>query len=101
MNTEIQAKEEQVAKPKHRKTFEGIVVCAKSDKTISVLVERQYADKTYKKIVKKSKKFLAHSENPDCAEGDLVQIEECRPISKRKSFILKSIVRKSGKGGGK
>ncbi len=78
-----------------KKTFQGKVVSTKAEKTIVVLVETQRQDKTYKKIVKRRKKFMAHlPAEMSCAEGDVVTIEECRPISKRKTFILKSVDRK-------
>ena len=77
-----------------KKTFQGKVISNKSSKTILVLVETQKTHKTYRKIVKKRKKFMAHDPSSECKEGDLVTIEECRPISRRKSFILKSVDRK-------
>lgn len=89
-NSPLKAEE----KPKNKKKFVGIVVSNKSQKTISVLVERQVQDSTYKKIVTKHRKFMAHDEEEACHEGDLVEIEETRPISKRKSFCLKRIIRK-------
>lgn len=83
-------------KPKlGKKTFTGKVVSTKAEKTIVVVVETQRSDKRYNKIVKRRKKFMAHNEDPNCGEGDIVTIEECRPISKRKTFILKSIDRKA------
>lgn len=78
-----------------KKTFQGKVVSTKSQKTIVVLIETQQMDKTYKKIMKRRKKFMAHlPEEMSCSEGDVVTIEECRPISKRKTFILKSVDKK-------
>jgi small subunit ribosomal protein S17 len=81
-------------KAKNKKKFVGIVVSNKSQKTILVLVERQVQDSTYKKIVTKHRKFMAHDEEEVCQEGDLVEIEESRPISKRKAFCFKRIIRK-------
>ncbi len=88
----MQDKDQNKECEKYRKNFSGKVVSTKMEKTITVLIERQIQDKKYKKIVKRRKKLLAHV--PDglvCAEGDFVTIESCRPISKNKSFILKSI----------
>lgn len=78
-----------------KKRFSGKVVSTKAEKTISVLIETQRQDKRYKKIVKRRKKFMAHNENTPCSEGDFVTIEECRPISKNKTFILVSVDRKA------
>jgi small subunit ribosomal protein S17 len=62
------------------------------DKTIAVLIERQVEHPIYKKYLRKSTKLLAHDENGDCAEGDVVAIEECRPLSKRKAWRLQRVI---------
>ena len=67
------------------RTLVGEVVSNKMDKTIAVLVERRVEHPIYKKYVRKSTRLLAHDENNECGEGDTVEIEECRPISKSKS----------------
>lgn len=77
-----------------KKTFTGKVISAKCPKTILVLVETQRQDTRYKKIIKRRKKFMAHDEECVCNEGDVVIIEETRPISKRKCFLFKQIVKK-------
>jgi len=69
---------------KSRKVRIGVVASNKMDKPISVLVERKLMHPIYGKFVKKSKKFFAHDENNDCNIGDLVKIEESRPLSKLK-----------------
>ena len=71
-----------------KRILQGVVVSAKQDKTVVVSVERQVMHPVYKKIVKKSKKFAAHDENNQCKVGDRVSIEECRPISKNKSWTV-------------
>ena len=68
--------------------LQGVVVSDKQDKTVVVSVERQVMHPVYKKIVKKSKKFAAHDENNQCKVGDRVSIQECRPISKNKSWTV-------------
>lgn len=73
----------------------GTVVSDKMDKTIVVLVERQFKHPLYKKIVRKHKKFKAHDANNDARMGDTVLITECRPMSKDKTFILKEIIERS------
>lgn len=71
-----------------RRIMEGKVVSDAQDKTVTVLVERRFMHPLYKKYVKKSNKFAAHDENNACKKGDVVSIEECRPISKRKSWVV-------------
>ena len=65
------------------------------DKTITVVVERRIKHPIYGKYIKRSKKIHAHDEKNQCQEGDLVTIEETRPISKTKSWKLSSIDRKA------
>ncbi|MGH8582754.1 MAG: 30S ribosomal protein S17 [Gammaproteobacteria bacterium] len=74
------------------RTFVGQVVSNKMDKTIAVLVERKVVHPLYKKYVRRSTKLLAHDEANECQEGDVVAIEECRPLSRRKSWRLQRII---------
>lgn len=69
-----------------RRVMEGRVVSDKMDKTVTVLVERRTMHPIYKKYVKQSAKYSAHDEANIFRTGDTVSIEECAPISKRKSF---------------
>lgn len=69
-----------------RRVLEGKVVSNKQNKTVTVLVERQVRDPLYGKIIRRSAKYAAHDENNSWKVGDLVSIEECRPISKRKTW---------------
>lgn len=71
-----------------RRVLEGLVVSDKMDKTITVLVERRYMHPIYKKYLKRTDKYAAHDEHNAAKEGDKVQIMECAPISKRKSWTL-------------
>jgi|TARA_B110000305_G_C19127826_1_gene487447 small subunit ribosomal protein S17 len=66
----------------------GIVVSNNMDKSIVVKIERKIKHPIYKKTIKRSKKYVAHDENNECKIGDLVQIAECRPLSKRKRYRL-------------
>ena len=77
------------------RTVEGKVVSNKAEKTISVLVERRVKHPLYGKFIRKSTKFLAHDEDNQCGEGDTVVIEECRPLSKNKSWRLVKVVEKA------
>mgnify|MGYP000420087364 FL=1 len=78
-----------------RKERVGIVTSQKMDKSITVLVERREKHAMYGKFLKKSNKFLAHDENNDCKEGDLVRIAETRPLSKRKRWRLAEIIERA------
>ena len=69
----------------------GTVVSNKMDKTITLRVERRVKHPVYGKFVRKSKKIHAHDAENLCSIGDVVTVEECRPISKTKSWILKSV----------
>ena len=60
----------------------------KQDKTVVVRVERRYAHPVLKKTVRSSKKYHAHDETNACKEGDVVRIEESRPISKQKRWVV-------------
>lgn len=71
-----------------RRVLTGRVVSDKTDKTVTVLVERRVMHPLYKKFIRRSKKYAAHDEANLCKEGDVVSIEECRPISKTKSWLV-------------
>jgi small subunit ribosomal protein S17 len=71
-----------------KRVLQGIVVSDKGDKTVIVRVERRVMHPVYKKFVTRSKKYAAHDEANSFHTGDAVQIEESRPISKRKSWIV-------------
>lgn len=71
-----------------RRVMEGKVVSDAMDKTVTVLVERRTMHPIYKKYVKQSAKYAAHDENNAFRTGDFVTIEECRPISKRKCWMV-------------
>jgi len=81
---------------KIQRTLTGRVVSDKMDKTITVLIERRVTHPLYGKIVTRSKKYHAHDEKNECHEGDLVTIEECRPISKTKAWRVAKLVEKVG-----
>lgn len=79
---------------KVRRTLQGRVVSDKMDKTVTVLVERRVKHPLYGKVITRSAKYHAHSVD-GAAEGDLVEIEECRPISKSKSWKVVRVVEKA------
>ena len=69
-----------------KRVLQGTVVSDKGEKTIVVKVERRVMHDRLHKVIRKSKKYLAHDENNECKIGDQVRIEECRPISKLKNW---------------
>ena len=86
-----------MAEAQLKRTLTGKVVSDKMDKTITVLIERRVKHPIYGKIVSKSTKLKAHDENNECGIGDVVTIEESRPLSKSKSWSLQTIVERAAK----
>lgn len=78
-----------------KRTLTGTVVSDKMDKTVTVLVERKTKHPLLGKVLRVSKKYHAHDENNEFHEGDLVSIEECRPLSKTKSWRVTKLVEKA------
>ncbi len=79
---------------KRRKTKLGRVVSDKMDKTVVVAVESYRRHLIYKKAVRRIKKFKAHDEQNSCQQGDMVRIEETRPLSKEKHWRVVEVVSK-------
>ena len=87
---------EEISKPaSNKRTLNGRVVSDKMAKTVTVLVERRMKHPLYGKYVTLTKKYHAHDENGDFHEGDLVEIEECRPLSKTKAWRVTKLLEKS------
>ena len=80
---------------KAARSVTGRVVSNKADKTISVVIERRVKHPLYKKYVRRSTKVLAHDEENTCQEGDWVLVEECRPISRHKSWRLVKVLERA------
>ena len=78
-----------------RRTLQGRVVSDKMNKTVTVLIERKVKHPVIGKILVRSKKYHAHIEGIDALSGDLVQIEECAPISKTKSWRVMKVIEKA------
>ncbi len=81
-------------KAKVERSISGKVVSNKMDKTIVVLGERKVKHPLYGKFIRRSTKYHAHDENNECGVGDTVEIRECRPLSKTKSWLLVKVVDK-------
>jgi small subunit ribosomal protein S17 len=71
-----------------KRVLTGRVTSDKMNKTVTVLVNRRVMHPIYKKFIRRSKKYAAHDEANLCKTGDMVRIEECRPISKRKTWMV-------------
>ncbi|MDG6093914.1 30S ribosomal protein S17 [Acetobacter sp. AN02] len=71
-----------------KRILSGRVTSDKMDKTITVLVDRRVMHPLYKKFIRRSKKYAAHDELNECKVGDTVRIEECAPISRRKTWTV-------------
>ena len=81
--------------PRKRKELIGQVVSNRMKKTIAVQVVRQKSHPLYTRVIAKAKKFYAHDEKNEAHVGDVVRLEETRPLSKLKRWRLKEIVRKT------
>lgn len=77
-----------------KRTLTGTVVSDKMDKTVTVLVERKVKHPLLGKIIRLSKKYHAHDEANEFHAGDIVTIEECRPLSKTKAWRVAKLVQK-------
>jgi small subunit ribosomal protein S17 len=71
----------------------GTVVSAKMDKTIIITVENKYSHPIYRKTLKKNQRFMAHDEQNECQLGDIVKIIEVRPLSRKKRWSVKQILK--------
>ena len=75
-----------------RRDLQGVVTSTGMDKSITVRVERRYKHTKYGKYLSAHKKYIAHDEDGKAGMGDIVQISECRPISKRKRWRLVAVL---------
>ena len=77
---------------RHRKFRTGLVISNSMEKTVSVSVIRRYQHPLYKKVVRKTKKILAHDEKNSCNVGDVVQVVETRPLSRHKRWRVQAVI---------
>lgn len=94
-NNDVDVTETSLRKKAVKKVLQGKVTSNKADKTIVVAVERQVRHPLYKKYFKRTKKFMAHDPNNECNIGDVVKIQEHRPLSKMKRWMLIEVVTKA------
>ena len=78
---------------KVKKVITGTVVSNKMDKTVVVSVERKFIHPTFKKVVKRTKKFRCHDEKNECSVGDFISMREVRPLSKTKRWNLEKVLK--------
>ncbi len=78
-----------------KRTLQGVVTSNAGDKSATIMIERRIKHPLYGKFVKRSTKIRLHDETNECNEGDTILIEECRPMSKTKSWKLVKIVEKA------
>lgn len=78
-----------------KRRFIGVVVNNKMQKTILVMVENNVLHPIYKKYIKRRAKFMAHDEKSECKIGDTVEIQESKPISRHKRWVVKRIVERT------
>ena len=93
--TEIAGEQAQSAIQGKRQEKVGVVTSNKMQKTVVVTVERQVIHRLYKRVVRRSKNFLAHDEKNECRVGDTVRIQETRPLSGHKRWRVMEIVAKA------
>ncbi len=79
----------------NKRTLTGRIVSDKMDKTVTVLVERRVKHPLYGKIITSSRKYHAHDEKDEYHEGDMVMIEESRPLSKTKAWRVVKLLEKA------
>lgn len=84
-----------MSEQKTKRTLIGRVVSDKMDKTVTVLVERRVKHPMYDKIIVRSKKYHAHNDENQAKAGDLVEIQEARPMSKTKSWAVIKLLEKA------
>lgn len=84
-----------MAHSENKRRLVGIVVSDKMEKTAVVSVERQFPHPKYKKLLKRTSRYKVHDETNSARVGDRVLVEECRPLSKGKRWLLKNVIEKA------
>ena len=78
-----------------KRTLQGVVTSSAGDKSATIMIERRIKHPIYGKFIKRSTKIRLHDEANECNKGDTILIEECRPMSKTKSWKLVKVVEKA------
>ena len=79
----------------NKRTLQGVVTSCAGDKSATIMIERRIKHPVYGKFINRSTKIRLHDETNECNKGDTILIEECRPMSKTKSWKLVKIVEKA------
>jgi len=79
----------------NKRTLVGRVASDRMNKTVTVIVERRVKHAMYNKIIVRTSKYHAHNDNDEAKVGDVVEIEECRPVSKTKSWIVTKLLQRA------
>lgn len=80
-----------------RRRLVGRVISSKMDKTVVVAIERRKLHPIYKKVVKTTKKVMAHDESNEIQEGALVRVVESRPLSRHKRWVVEAVIEATGR----
>jgi len=96
MSEQQQAQPQAASEAGAQHTLTGTVVSTKMTKTIAVTVERLVKHGRYSKFIRRTTRLLAHDENSECKEGDVVDIAECRRLSARKAWKVVRVVKRAG-----
>lgn len=91
----MEATEQSAGQRRSRKTRQGKVVSDKMDKTVVVAVESRIRHPLYGRTVRRTTRFKAHDETNDCHVGDVVEISECRPLSREKTWRVARVVERA------
>ena len=78
-----------------KRTLQGVVTSSAGDKSATIMIERRIKHPIYGKFIKRSSKIRLHDEENECNKGDVILIEECRPMSRTKSWKLVKVVEKA------
>ncbi|HEY4211363.1 MAG TPA: 30S ribosomal protein S17 [Steroidobacteraceae bacterium] len=95
MSEDTKTTEASTVEAKGQRTLTGRVVSSKMQKTVAVEIERLVKHDMYGKFIRRTTKLLAHDENGESKEGDLVTIVPCRPMSRRKSWRVTAVLEKA------
>ncbi len=79
----------------NKRTVQGLVTSNAGDKSATIMIERRIKHPVYGKFIKRSTKLHIHDEANECNKGDTIMVEECRPMSKTKSWTLVKIIEKA------
>ena len=91
----MEPQEQEAAAKRHKLVKEGVVISDKMDKTVVVEVQRLVMDRMYGKYLKARSRFMAHDEKNECKVGDRVCIQESRPLSRHKRWVVKEILERA------